>query len=62
MTKKHLDITEWYPVFVLDNEDGYNDTIYLPQDFSEDELTDYERVRSEFKNWQNKLKQRFGVK
>lgn len=62
MPKRSFDISEEYPVFSLYTGQGYNDDAYPPQEFSEDELADYERVLREYGDWQDKIKTRFGVK
>ena len=62
MPKRTMDVSEKYPVFSLYAGVGYNDDAYPEQEFSEDELADYERVLREYDAWQNKIKSRFGVK
>ena len=58
---KHLDVDESFPVFTLQDNRGWDDAAYPPQEFTEEELADYQRVNKEFADWQRRLSERFGI-
>ena len=60
MVTKSLDRCEWYPVLVLDEPNPDYDE-GLPEEFSEDELVEYNRVMNEFCELQQKIADRFGI-
>lgn len=57
MPERYIDKDERYPDYELQNEPYYSAT---PFEFTDEELADYQRVRNEYADWQEKLKAMVG--
>ena len=58
MAQYFIDEDEWYPVFSIRKDGDGGAWSWGKAEFSDEELTDFDRVMNEFNAWQDKIREK----